>query len=83
MFDRSVPGAIQDDYRDQLEDEDGSASTMDKYNYRKSTCYWKEWKKGLYIQRLDDPLSFVAATTPSDMKAARWQKTARRRWHVT
>ena len=72
IFHRGGPSGTQDDYRDHSNDEDeGLTSSRAKYDYRRSTYWWKQWKKGLYIQRLDNPLQYWAKTKPADMKAAR------------
>lgn len=72
IFDRGDPGGTQDDYRDHATDEyEGVASSLSKYKYRRSTYWWKEYKKGVYIQRLDNPLHYLAYTKKSDIKAAR------------
>ncbi len=42
-----------------------------KTNHRLSTYWWKEWKKGIYVKRVDDPLNFVALTKAKDIKQAR------------
>ena len=66
---------LKDDYRHQDEhtfkEEMESNVTKQKNSYRKSTCWWKEWKKGAYVQRLDDPLNYLALTDPKDIKAAK------------
>jgi len=66
---------LKDDYRHRDEhtfaEEMESNVTKQTNNYRVSTCWWKEWKKGIYLQKLDDPLNYLALTDPKDIKAAR------------
>jgi len=67
---------LKDDYRhhdDQntTEEELQGNVTKQTNNYRKSVCWWKEWKKGAYVQRLDDPLNYLVLTDPKDISYAK------------
>jgi hypothetical protein len=67
---------LKDDYRhhdehNTTEEELQGNVTKQTNNYRVSTCWWKEWKKGAYVQRLDDPLNYLALTDPKDIKYAK------------
>lgn len=67
---------LKDDYRhhdDHNTTEQELSTNVSKQinNYRKSTCWWKEWKKGAYVQRLDDPLNYLALTDPKDIADAK------------
>lgn len=63
---------LKDDYRQHDDDEElQSQVTKQTNNYRVSTCWWKEWKKGAYVQRLDDPLNYLALTDPKDIADAK------------
>jgi hypothetical protein len=65
---------LKDDYRhyDEHTFKEEMESNVSKQtnNYRVSTCWWKEWKKGAYVQKLDDPLNYLAVTDPKDIAAA-------------
>jgi len=66
---------LEDDYRQHdehnvSEEELMGNVTKQTNNYRLSICWWKEWKKGVYVQRLDDPLNYLALTDPKDIKEA-------------
>ncbi len=72
MFDSKNPGDIRDDYRDQTDKEhELSSFSMTKFNYRKDTYWWKKWKKGVYLQRLDDPLNYLSLTNKGDIAKAK------------
>lgn len=62
---------VRDDYRDTTFDEQEVLTSKAKTNHRLSTYWWKEWKKGIYVKRIDDPLNFVALTESKDIKQAR------------
>ncbi len=66
---------LKDDYRhhDERTFKEEMESNVSKQtnNYRRSTYLWKEWKKGAYVQKLDDPLNYLAITDPKDIKAAK------------
>ncbi len=62
---------IRDDYRDVTFDEQEILTSKAKTNHRLSTYWWKEWKKGIYVKRVDDPLNFVALTDTKDISQAR------------
>ncbi len=64
---------LKDDYRDSdsLDPEEPQHTTKQKRNFRVSTYWWKEWKTGVYVQRLDDPLNYLALTKPKDIADAR------------
>lgn len=65
---------LRDDYRhhdDSNTPEDDSNITKATNNYRVSNCFWKEWKKGVYVQRFDDPLNYLALTDQKDIAEAK------------
>lgn len=67
---------LKDDYRhhdDHNATEAELSSNVSKQinNYRKSTYWWKEWKKGVYVQSLDDPLNYLALTKPKEIAEAK------------
>lgn len=67
---------LKDDYRHHDEHNTSQEElqgnvTKQTNNYRLSKCFWKEWKKGAYVQRLDDPLNYLALTDPKDIKEAK------------
>lgn len=67
---------LKDDYRyydeqNATEEELQAQVTKQTNNYRRSVCWWKEWKKGVYVQRIDDPLNYLALTNPKDISDAR------------
>jgi hypothetical protein len=65
---------LKDDYRHFDEKEESTSNTTKQQNnYRVSCCWWKEWKKGVYVQKTDDPLSYIAITKPSDISYAKEQ----------
>lgn len=61
----------RDDYRDAHFDEEAVLTSKEKTNHRVSTYFWKEWKKGVYVKRVDDPLSFIALTKAKDIRQAK------------
>ena len=76
MFGGSGPNLhLKDDYRHHDEhtfkEEMESNVTKQTNNYRISTYWWKKWKKGVYLQKLDDPLNYLALFTQKDIKDAR------------
>lgn len=64
---------LKDDYRhyDENAVETEHHTSKQVNNYRVSTCWWKEWKKGIYLQKLDDPLNYLAITDPKEIKEAK------------
>lgn len=66
---------LKDDYRHHDEHtfpEDNQTNvSKQKHNYRVSTYWWKKWKKGVYVQRLDDPLNYLALTNSKDIRDAK------------
>lgn len=67
---------LKDDYRhhddhNTTEEELMGNVTKQTNNYRKSVCWWREWKKGAYVQKLDDPLNYLALTKPKDIADAK------------
>ncbi len=67
---------LKDDYRhhdehNTPEEELGMNVSKQVNNYRVSTYWWKEWKKGAYVQRVDDPLNYLALTDPKEIKIAK------------
>lgn len=74
MFGAGGPDmSLKDDYRfhgdDILDDENHASKQVN--NSRVSTYWWKEWKKGVYLQRIDDPLNYLALTDKKDIADAR------------
>lgn len=64
---------LKDDYRDSdaLDPEEPQHTRKEKHNFRVSTYWWREYKKGVYVQRLDDPLSYLALTKAKDITDAK------------
>lgn len=62
---------IRDDYRDSTFDEQEVLTSKSKTNHRVSTYLWKEWKKGIYVKRVGDPLNYIALTKKKDIRQAR------------
>lgn len=64
---------LRDDYRqhDDLILDDESHTSKQINNFRISTFWWKEWKKGVYVQKLDDPLNYLALTNTKDIADAK------------
>ncbi len=76
MFGGGVDLHLKDDYRhhDEHNTPEGELNldvSKRTNNYRTSTCWWKEWIKGAYVQKLDDPLNYFAITDPEDIKQAK------------
>jgi hypothetical protein len=71
LFKTSGVGNVRDDYRDDTMSEETPESSRSKYNYRKSTYWWKEYMKGAYLQKVDDPLDFVVLTEKWEIKQAK------------
>lgn len=77
LFGRSDPGGVTDDYRDNdslMQTGEDSRNNQHKYNYRKSTIWWKEPKKGVYIQNVQEPLEFLLKYKQKDISTARKAK---------
>ncbi len=71
---------LRDDYRHHDEhtfkEEMENNVSKQTNNYRISTYWWKEWKKGVYVQKVDDPLNYLSLTKPKDIAdAKRFAKT--------
>lgn len=66
---------LRDDYRHHDEhtfkEEMESNTSKQTNNFRVSTYWWKEWKEGIYLQKLDDPLNYLALTKPKDITDAK------------
>lgn len=67
---------LKDDYRhydeqNSTEEELQSNVTKQTNNYRVSICWWREWKKGVYVQRIDDPLNYLTLTEPKVIAEAK------------
>jgi hypothetical protein len=66
---------LKDDYRhhDEHTYAEEMESNVSKHtnNYRISTYWWKEWKKGVYLQRKQDPLNYLAITDPKEIRQAK------------
>lgn len=66
---------LKDDYRHHDEhtfrEEMESNTSKQTNNYRVSTYWWKEWKKGVYVQKIDDPLNYLALTKSKDIADAK------------
>lgn len=66
---------LKDDYRHH--DEHTFKEEMEKNvskqtnNYRVSTYWWKKWKKGVYVQKIDSPLNYLSLTDPKVIAEAR------------
>lgn len=73
MFNGFQRFQLRDDYRDHdsLDPEEPEHTRKEKHNFRVSTFWWREWKKGVYVQRADDPLSYLALTKPTDITDAK------------
>lgn len=69
MFKNFIQGGRKDDYRDDTKLENTESDRW-KYNYKVSTCWWKEWKKGVYVQKTDDLLSYITLTDPKAISEA-------------
>lgn len=66
---------LKDDYRhypdSTYNEETQKHVSKTKHNYRVSSYWWKEWKKGAYVQRINDPLNYLALTKPKDIADAK------------
>lgn len=62
---------ISDDYRNRDILDEPLEFTKEKRNFRVTTTWWREWKKGAYIQRVDDPLSVLALFKNADITEAK------------
>ncbi len=66
---------LKDDYRhhddNTFKEEMESNVSKQTNNYRVSTYWWKEWKKGVYVQKIDDPLNYLALTEPKAIAEAK------------
>lgn len=76
MFGGSGPNLhLKDDYRHHdehsIKEEMESNTSKQTNNFRTSTYWWKNWKKGAYLQRLDDPLNYLVLTRPKDISDAK------------
>lgn len=62
----------RDDYRDpKFAEEEQNLSLREENNHRVTTIWWKEYKKGAYIQKISDPLNYIAVTKPTDIAEAK------------
>lgn len=66
---------LRDDYRHHDEhtfkEEIEANISKQTNNYRVSVCWWKEWRKGVYVQKIDDPLNYLALTEPKVIAEAK------------
>ncbi len=73
LFPGNEPWDNHDDYRDPNQAEDPEPDTKTKWedHYRVSTCYWRDWRKGVYVQRLDVPNWFVVLYKEDEIRRAK------------
>ena len=71
MFRGFQPFQLKDDYRNHKLLEEPQQFSKEKNNFRRSTYWWREYKKGAYIQRLDDKLNVLALHDPKDITLAK------------
>ena len=50
---------------------EGNETDQFKFKYRRTTYWWRLYKKGVYLQRLDEPLEFHMYWKKNDIAAAR------------
>ncbi len=66
---------LKDDYRHHddhtFKEEMESNTSKQTNNFRISDYWWKEWKEGVYLQKLDDPLNYLAITGKKDISIAK------------
>ena len=84
MFNRSQSRGTKDDYRDQRQrgNEENRNVPKSENNYRVSTTWHKEYKKGVYVQNVDDPLNYLAVTRKADIKFAEERAEESDQWKV-
>ena len=75
MFGGGPNMTLKDDYRhhDEHTYAEEMESNVSKHtnNYRVSTYWWKQWKKGVYLQRKQDPLNYLPIVDPKEIKLAK------------
>ncbi len=73
FFPGNAPWDTHDDYRDPNQTDESSPDTSTKWedHYRVTTCYWREWREGAYIQRVDVPDWFIVLNSEADIRYAR------------
>ena len=73
FFSNSKPWTVHDDYRDTEDDEESQTDGATKWqdHYRVTTCYWRDWRKGAYLQRVDAPDWYEVLYKDSDISYAR------------
>jgi len=72
IFNRFDAGSVSDDYRDHAgEDGENTGNGQATYNYRVSTCWWKDYKPVVVIYKADDPLDTRIFYKKADIKKAR------------
>jgi hypothetical protein len=75
MFGGGPNMTLKDDYRhhDEHTYAEEMESNVSKHtnNYRLSTYWWKEWKKGAYLQRKQDPLNYLPIVDPKEISLAK------------
>lgn len=68
---RGATSYTKDSYRITDSNDEDSNTSKQKFNYRQSTYWWKEWKSGVYVQNLKDPLNYVSLTDSKAIKQVR------------